>query len=72
MASLNAGQDAEKLEHSPIVDGKVKLYSHSRTQSSIFKIILNMQLLYDPGISVLDIYASYVKILFSQKSVHKY
>lgn len=36
MTALNAGQEGEKLEQSPIADGKVKWYSHSRTQVSIF------------------------------------
>ena len=36
METPNAGQDAEKLDHSYIADGKVKLYNHSRIQFSIF------------------------------------
>lgn len=54
MITPNIGKNAEKLDHSYIVGGNVKLYSH---YGKIFKFLikLNMHLPYDPAIVFLGI-----------------
>lgn len=61
MTTPNAGEDAEKLEHSLVAGSNVKWYSHSGKQFGTFFKKLDMQLLYYAGNDVPDIYPREMK-----------